>query len=76
MESNLRPGGRGWQDEALAELDECLDIYIQKENPGKELESNWLPAYDGKFSLQARFYWPEPDSLNPLYVPPAVQKND
>jgi len=54
--------------------DGSLDIYIQKENPGSELESNWLPAHDGPFSLQARFYWPEPKSLDPLYVPPAVQK--
>jgi hypothetical protein len=54
--------------------DGSLDIYIQKENPGKDLQSNWLPAYDGPFSLQARFYWPEPESLDPLYVPPAVQK--
>lgn len=51
-----------------------LDIYIQKENPGNGLESNWLPAHDGPFSLQARFYWPEPESLDPLYVPPVVQK--
>ena len=56
--------------------DGSLDIYIQKDNPGKEKESNWLPAYDGPFSLQARFYWPEPQSLNPLYAPPAVQKID
>lgn len=56
-------------------LDGSLDIYIQKENPGPELESNWLPAYDGPFSLQARFYWPEPESIDPLYVPPVVQKN-
>lgn len=55
--------------------DGSLDIYIQKENPGPELESNWLPAHDGPFSLQARFYWPEPESLDPLYVPPVVQKN-
>jgi len=54
--------------------DGSLDIYIQKENPGNDLQSNWLPAYDGPFSLQARFYWPEPKSLDPLYVPPAVQK--
>ncbi|TFV96026.1 DUF1254 domain-containing protein [Algoriphagus kandeliae] len=55
--------------------DGSLDIYIQKENPGPDLESNWLPAHDGPFSLQARFYWPEPESLDPLYVPPVVQKN-
>jgi len=54
--------------------DGSLDLYIQKDHPGKELESNWLPAHNGKFSLQARFYWPEAESLDPLYVPPAVQK--
>jgi len=54
--------------------DGSLDIYIQKDNPGKDKESNWLPAYHGKFSLQARMYWPKPEALNPLYVPPAVQK--
>lgn len=56
--------------------DGSLDIYIQKENPGKDKASNWLPAYDGPFSLQARFYWPDPKALDPLYAPPAVQKND
>lgn len=56
--------------------DGSLDIYIQKDNPGKDLESNWLPAYDGKFSVQARLYWPIPESLDPLYVPPAVEKRD
>ena len=55
--------------------DGSLDIYIQKENPGKDKASNWLPAHDGKFSLQARLYWPKPEALNPLYVPPAVQKD-
>jgi hypothetical protein len=54
--------------------DGSLDIYIQKDNPGKEKESNWLPAYDGPFSLQGRMYWPKPEALDPLYVPPAVQR--
>ena len=54
--------------------DGSLDIYIQKESPGKALESNWLPANDGKFSLQARMYWPGEEALNPLYAPPPVQK--
>jgi len=52
--------------------DGSLDIYIQKESPGADKESNWLPAYDGKFSLQSRLYWPEPASLDPLYVLPKV----
>jgi hypothetical protein len=54
--------------------DGSLDIYIQKEHPGPEKESNWLPAHDGKFSLQARLYWPKKEALDPLYVPPAVEK--
>ncbi len=56
--------------------DGSLDVYIQKNNPGKDKASNWLPANDGKFSLQSRIYWPDPKALDPLYAPPAVEKND
>lgn len=52
--------------------DGSLDIYIQKDKPSAEKLSNWLPAYNGEFSLQARLYWPEPESLNPLYVLPKI----
>ncbi|MBS2213622.1 DUF1254 domain-containing protein [Carboxylicivirga mesophila] len=54
--------------------DGSLDVYIQKENPGRDKVSNWLPAHDGPFSLQTRIYWPEPSALAPLYTMPAVQK--
>lgn len=54
--------------------DGSLDVYIQKENPGKDKVSNWLPAHDGTFSLQARLYWPDPENLDPLYVMPSVNK--
>ena len=56
--------------------DGSLDLYIQKDPPGRGKESNWLPAYDGPFSLQARMYWPEPEALNPLYVLPPVMRSD
>lgn len=56
--------------------DGSLDVYIQKENPGKDKVSNWLPAHDGLFSLQARLYWPNPENLDPLYVMPAIEKNN
>lgn len=52
--------------------DGSLDIYIQKEAPSADKVSNWLPAFNGKFSLQARLYWPEPASLDPLYVLPQI----
>jgi len=38
--------------------DGSLDIYIQYENPGKDKESNWLPApADDKFSLLLRLLY-------------------
>jgi hypothetical protein len=54
--------------------DGSLDVYIQKENPEKDKVSNWLPAHDGLFSLQARLYWPSPENLNPLYVMPVIKE--
>ena len=53
--------------------DGSLTIYIQKESPGKNRSSNWLPAPDGAFSLQFRMYLPKPESLDPLYLPPPVE---
>jgi len=40
-----------------------LDVYIQKENPGKDKVSNWLLAHNGAFSLLARLYWVKPENL-------------
>lgn len=54
--------------------DGSLTVYIQAESPGVDMESNWLPAFDGPFALTMRIYWPEPDALDPLYVPPAIEK--
>ena len=42
--------------------DGSLTLYIQHDSPGKELESNWLPAKDGMFALALRMYLPK-DSL-------------
>jgi hypothetical protein len=42
-----------------ANADGSVDLYIQSESPGKDKESNWLPAPKGKFILMMRLYWPK-----------------
>lgn len=56
--------------------DGSLDIYIQNESPGKDKETNWLPAPKGKFILMMRLYWPKdtaPSFIDGTWKPPAVK---
>lgn len=53
--------------------DGSLDFYIQKDSPGKDKESNWLPAPAGNFNLMLRLYWPKDSVINGTWKPPAVQ---
>jgi hypothetical protein len=39
--------------------DGSITIYVQKDSPGKERESNWLPAPDGPMFVVMRMYWPK-----------------
>jgi len=57
--------------------DGSTDLYIQKDSPGKDKESNWLPAPPGKFILMVRMYWPNeksPSIINGTWAPPPVKK--
>ena len=54
--------------------DGSLTLYIQKDSPGKDTESNWLPAPDGPIFLVMRLYWPKSQALNGEWKPPAVQR--
>ena len=54
--------------------DGSLDLYIQHDSPGKEKESNWLPAPKDNFILMMRIYWPEDALLEGTWQPPGVQK--
>lgn len=56
--------------------DGSLEIYIQRESPGKDKEANWLPAPNGPFNVVLRMYLPKATALNPLYAPPGIQKRD
>ena len=56
--------------------DESLDLYFQNESPGKDKESNWLPAPQGPFNLTMRLYAPKSDALTGKWNPPAVKRAD
>jgi hypothetical protein len=60
-----------------ANPDGSVDIYVQKDSPGADKESNWLPAPDGKFILMLRMYWPnesDPSILDGTWTIPPVTK--
>jgi hypothetical protein len=60
--------------------DGSLTLYIQKDSPGKDKESNWLPAPNDLIYLVMRLYWPktEPPSILPAgegtWKPPGILK--
>jgi hypothetical protein len=60
--------------------DGSVTIYVQNKSPGKDLESNWLPAPDGPIYMVMRLYWPKetPPSILPAgegtWQPPGVVK--
>jgi len=54
--------------------DGSLTLYMGAKSPGKDKESNWLPAPDGVFSLYLRTYWPEKTILDASWMPPNVEK--
>ncbi|MEV6772018.1 DUF1254 domain-containing protein [Nocardia sp. NPDC051030] len=57
--------------------DGSVDIYIQRETPGPEKESNWLPTpASGDFNLMLRTYWPDNTIIDGTWNPPAVQKTN
>jgi hypothetical protein len=55
--------------------DGALTIYMQKDSPGTDKESNWLPAPDGPIYVVMRLYWPKEAALNGSWEPPAVQQS-
>jgi hypothetical protein len=56
--------------------DGSIDIYIQNTNPGKEKQSNWLPAPVGSFNLTMRMYGAETSVLDGSYHLPPVKKSN
>lgn len=53
--------------------DGSTDIYVQFKSPGKDKESNWLPAPEGDFNILLRLYWPKEEVTNGTWRIPAIQ---
>ncbi|MFZ5450853.1 MAG: DUF1254 domain-containing protein [Thermodesulfobacteriota bacterium] len=64
----------GDRDKLKFNADGSLDLYIQQKSPGKDQESNWLPAPENSFNLVMRLYWPKKPVLDGAWAPPPVQR--
>lgn len=64
----------GDRDNLKSNSDGSLDIYIQHNSPGKDKESNWLPAPKGVFNMVLRLYWPSNEILTGDWNPPGVKR--
>lgn len=65
----------GDRDRLELNADGSLDLHIQRESPGKDKESNWLPApAGGQFTMNLRLYWPKAEVLDGRWLPPGVKR--
>jgi hypothetical protein len=64
----------GDRDELRYNTDGSLDLYFQKDSPGKDRESNWLPAPPGDFNLCMRLYAPKGEVLDGRWAPPVLKR--
>jgi len=60
-----------------ANADGSVDLYVQRDSPGKDKQENWLPAPADEFVLMMRLYWPKekpPSILDGTWKPPSVKE--
>ena len=67
---------RGIRVEAFQKRDSDggLTLYVQRESPGKDLETNWLPAPNVPFFTVLRLYWPKPETVEGKWTAPSMAK--
>jgi len=74
---NQNPIGRyaiGDRDELKFAHDGSLTIYLQRDSPGEDKESNWLPAPANSFNIIMRLYWPRKEALSGAWKLPPVER--
>jgi hypothetical protein len=55
--------------------DGSLTIYASAKSPGKDKETNWIPAPNTPFSLYIRCYSPKQEVINASWAPPKVERH-
>lgn len=66
----------GTKNKALRYNDDgSLTLHIQEKLPGKDKETNWLPAPAGEFSLYLRAYGPKTAVVDGSWSPPGVVRS-
>jgi hypothetical protein len=58
------------------DADGGLTFYLQHDSPGKDKESNWLPAPEGPFLVTLRLYWPKREALDGTWKQPPVERQN
>lgn len=56
------------------DADGGITLFLQRESPGPERESNWLPTPEGPFWTTLRLYWPKKPALDGAWTQPALQR--
>jgi hypothetical protein len=70
----LKRYGLGDRDPLAFNTDGSMDLYIQHESPGFDLETNWIPAPLAPFTVVMRLYWPAPSVLSGGWQPPPIER--
>jgi hypothetical protein len=58
----------------VKDTDGGITFYVQNDSPGKDKESNWLPAPKGQFMAVMRLYWPKAEALDGTWKQPPMAK--
>ncbi|UHQ18780.1 DUF1254 domain-containing protein [Lysobacter sp. KIS68-7] len=58
------------------DADGGITLYLQHDSPGKDKESNWLPAPKGPFFAAMRVYWPKQEALDGTWTAPKLERVD
>jgi hypothetical protein len=64
----------GMKSQLKTDPDGAVALYVQAQSPGRDKESNWLPAPNGSFYTVLRMYQPTQEILSGKWQAPRIQR--